>query len=129
MFSDCAFDLEAAKQAADTWRRNYRLLRSQWRDLNITLDNTRAELSGVRSDLEDTTKTLDKYREMHVKRSRANSELRKSVADLNEALEMRTEERDLARELFKAMMNEYADLLDRYSILCDAYEAADRGKF
>ena len=126
------------------------------RELWLTLSNTKAELSGVRQDLADTTKTLDKYREMHVKMSRANSELRKaldkyremhvkmsrsnselrkSVADMNEALAACTGERDLARELFQGMVSEYADLLDRYSKMCDDYGVegsryvAGHGKF
>ena len=115
-------ELVAAKQAATTWRKHYLLLRTRWRDLNVALENTKAELSGVRSDLADTTKTLDKYREMHAKMSKANSELRKSVADLNETLATRTEERDLARELYQDRIRCYADLLNRYSKTCDDYE-------
>lgn len=63
------------------------------------------------------------YRKEYLRAHDLSCELRKSVADLNETLEMRTEESDLARGLFKAMMNEYADLLGRYSKMCDDYES------
>ena len=79
------------------------------------------ELAAVRLDQADTTKTLDKYRDMHVKMSRANSELRHSVSDLEDTMASLTEERDLARELFQGMVSEYADLLDRYVKSCDDY--------
>ena len=92
------------------------------RELRAELSSTKAELSNVRLDLADTTKTLDKYRGMHVEMSRANSDLRKSAADLNETLAMITEERDLSRELFQGMVSAYADLLDRYAKSCDDYE-------
>lgn len=82
-------------------------------ELRATLSNTMAELSGVRYDLVDTTKTLDNYRDMHVKMSRAKSELRKSVAGLEDTVRTLTEERDLARELYRGMVRKYAILLNR----------------
>ena len=114
-------EVKQKSEQINSWRRLWVLKGNTVRELRATLSNTKAELSGVRQDLADTTKTLDKYREMHVKMSRANSELRKSVADMNEALVACTGERDLARELFQGMVSEYADLLDRYSKMCDDY--------
>ena len=106
------------KQEADRankWCRLWVLKVDTVRELRATLHNTKAELSAVRHDLADTTKTLDKYRDMHVKTSRAKSELRKSVANLNEKLEALTEE----REMFRDMEVKYADLLVRYSKKCN----------
>ena len=128
----------AVKQKSEqinSWRRLWVLKWNTVRELRATLHNTKAELSEVRHDLAGTTKTLDKYRDMHVKMSRAKSELRKSVADLNETLATRTEERDLARELYQDMIRGYACLLDRYTEKCADYDArvsrhdADHGKF
>ena len=109
-------------ERANTWRSLWDLSGNTISELRAELSNTKAEMSGVRLDLADTTKTLDKYRGMHVKMSRANSDLRKSAADLNETLAMITEERDLSRELFQGMVSAYADLLDRYAKSCDDYE-------
>ena len=87
----------------------------------VDLVNTKAELVDVRSDLADTTTTLDTYRKLRVK--------------LHSTISTLTEERDLARELFRGMMNEYADLSDRYSKMCDDYESlsslyeAEHGEF
>ena len=122
-------EVKQKSEQINSWRRLWVLKSNTVRELRATLHNTKAELSEVRHDLADTTKTLDKYRDMHVKRSRANSELRKSVADMEDTIRTLTEERDLARELFQGMMSEYADLLDRYSILCDAYATSEHGKF
>ena len=91
-------------------------------ELRAALSNTKAELSDVRRDLEDTTTTLDNYRDTHVKSSRINSTLRKSIADQEDTVRTLTAERDLSRELFQGMVSAYADLLDRYSKTCDDYE-------
>ena len=115
-------EVKQKSEQINSWNRLWVLNGNTVRELRATLHNTKAELSAVRHDLADTTKTLDKYRDMHVKMSRANSELRKSVADLNETLEALTEERDLARELFQGMVREYADLSDRYAKSCDDYK-------
>ena len=102
-------------------------------DLQAKLSSTKAELSGVRLDLAGTTTTLDKYRDMHEKMSRVNSNLRRCVSDLDSAnsdlrkcvsdqedtIRTLMEERDLSRELFQGMVSAYADLLDRYSKMCD----------
>ena len=109
-------------ERADIWTNLWGLSGNTIRELQATLDNAKADLFVVRYDLADTTKTLDKYRDMHVKMSRANSDLRKSAADLNETLAMITEERDLSRELFQGMVSAYADLLDRYAKMCDDYD-------
>ena len=91
-------------------------------DLRKNVADTKAELSVVRSNLADTTTTLDKYRGMHVKMSRTNSDLRKSVSDLEVTIRTLTEERDLSREWFQGMVSAYADLSDRYAKSCDDYE-------
>ena len=102
-------------------------LRCQVRGLSSLLRNAKADLFVARYELADTTKTLDKYREMYVKMRKANSELRKerdntkaelsvvwsNLADAATALDTcrkmlvkmdntiltLTEERDLARGL------------------------------
>ena len=97
-------------------------LKSKVRNLDLAFRNAEAEVVLVRYDLVDTKETLDKYRDMHVKMSRANSELRKTVSVLEDAIRTLTEERDLSRELFQGMVSAYADLLDRYAKSCDDYE-------
>ena len=109
-------------ERADIWTNLWDLSGNTIRELQATLDNAKADLFVVRYDLADTTKTLDKYRGMHVNMSRANSDLRKSVSGLKDAIRTLTEERDLARELFQGMVSEYADLLDRYAKMCDDYD-------
>ena len=109
-------------ERADIWTNLWDLSGNTIRELQATLDNAKADLFVVRYDLADTTKTLDKYRGMHVNMSRANSDLRKSVSDLEDTIRTRTEERDLSRELFQGMVSEYADLLDRHSKMCDDYD-------
>ena len=96
-------------------------LKSKVRNLDLAFRNAEAEVVLVRYDLVDTKETLDKYRDMHVKMSRANSELRKTVSVLEDAIRTLTEERDLSRELFQGMVSAYADLLDRYAKSCDDY--------
>ena len=96
-------------------------LKAQVRRLELAFHNAEAELAVVRYDLVDTTETLDKYRDMHVKMSRAKSELRKSVSGLEDTIRTLTEERDLSRESFQGMVSEYADLLVRYEKSCDDY--------
>ena len=109
-------------ERADIWTNLWDLSGNTIRELQATLDNAKADLFVVRYDLADTTKTLDKYRGMHVNMSRANSDLRKSVSDLEDTIRTLTEERDLARELFQGMVSEYADLLDRYAKMCVDYD-------
>ena len=102
-------------------------LKSKVRNLDLAFRNAEAEVVLVRYDLVDTKETLDKYRDMHVKMSRANSELRKSVSVLEDTIRTLTVERDLSRELFQGMVSAYADLLDRYAKSCDDYaELASR---
>ena len=91
-------------------------------ELSGDLRKTKAELSVVRSDLADTTATLDNYRDMHVNSSRINSVLRKSVSDLEDTIRTLTEERDTAREMFQGMLSKYAELSDRHSKMCDDYD-------
>ena len=107
---------------ADLWRSLWDLQQNTVSELQAELRNTKADLFVVRYDLADTTKTLDKYRDMHVKLSRAKSDLGKSVSDLEDTIRTLTEERDLSRELFQGMVSEYADLLDRYAKSCDDYK-------
>ena len=97
-------------------------LKSKVRNLDLAFRNAEAEVVLVRYDLVDTKETLDKYRDMHVKMSRANSELRKSVSVLEDTIRTLMEERDLSRELFQGMVRECADLLARYSKKCDDFE-------
>ena len=115
-------EVKQKSEQINSWRRLWVIKRNTDRELWATLHNTKAELTEVRHDLADTTKTLDKYRDMHVKRSRANSDLRKSVADLEDTIHTLTEERDLARELFQGMVTKHAKLLDRYSMIRDHYD-------
>ena len=122
-------------------------LKDQVRSTDLAFRNAEADLFVARYELADTTKALDKYREMCVKMCKANSELRKerdntkselsvvrsNLADAAAALDTcrkmcakmantiltLTEERDLARDLFRCTVNEYADLLERHSKTCD----------
>ena len=123
---DCLEEIEELKAEVKKeveWSKYWMRLCDSKRDtiseLQATLINTKAELSGVRADQADTTLTLDKYRGMHVNMSRANSELRKSVSDQEDTIRTLMEERDLSRELFQGMVSEYANLLDRYAKSCD----------
>ena len=115
--ADVRSDLRQEADRADLWRRLWCLKRATVRELRATLASTKAELADVRSDLADTTATLDKYRDMHVKRSRANGGIWKSDSDPEDIIRTLTEERDLARELFQAMVSKYSNLLDRYTKL------------
>ena len=101
-------EVKQKSEQINSWRRLWVLKGNAIRELRATLSNTKAELSDVRSDLADTTATLDTCRKMRFKMDNAICTL--------------TEERDLARELFQGMMREYADLLDRYTKSCDEYE-------
>lgn len=92
-------------------------------ELRATLSNTKAELSDVRRDLEDTTTTLDNYRDIHVKSSRINSTLRKSVSDQEDAIRTLTEERDVSREMHQSLSTAYNDLLVLYVKNCDEYDS------
>ena len=123
---DCLEEIEelkakVKKEAAwsNYWMRLCDSKRDTISELRAEINNTKAELLGVRADQADTTATLDRYRDMHVMMSRTNSGLRKSASDLEGIIRTLTEERDLSRELFQGMVSEYADLLDRYAKLCD----------
>ena len=102
-------ELKQETERAITWRSLWNLSGNTISELRATLSNAETELAAVRHDLADTNTTLDKYRDMHVKMSRAKSDL--------------TEERDLSRVLFQGVVSEYADLLDRYAKKCDDYDA------
>ena len=113
---------------ANSWSRLWLLKVDTVNELRATLSNTKAELSVVRSNLADTTtaldkyRNLDKYRDMHVKMSRANSGIWKSDSDLEDTIRTLTEERDIAREMFQGMVSKYAELSDRHSKMCDDYD-------
>ena len=120
--ADVRSDLRQETERANIWKSLWLHKRDTVRELRATLVNTKAELADVRSDLADTTATLDKYRDMHVKRSRANGGIWKSDSDPEDTIRTLTEERDLAREWFQGMATAYTGLLDRYTVKCDDYE-------
>ena len=101
-------EVKQKSEQINSWRRLWVLKGNTVRELRAALRNTKAELSDVRSDLADTTETLDTYRELRAK--------------MDNTIRTLTDERDLSRELFQGMVSEYADLLDRYSKKCDDFE-------
>ena len=112
----------AAERLLDAYRKAYIRECNLRCELRNDLDDKKAELADMRADLAGATTTLGAFRESHGKMSKANSELRKSVSDLEDTIRTLTEERDISRELFRGMVGEYADLVDRYTVKCDDYE-------
>ena len=118
---DLKAEVKREAERTNTWRNLWDFSENRAHELRQALSIAKAELSDVRSDLADTTATLDNYRDLHVQRSRTNSVLRKSVSDLEDTVRTLTEERDLARELFQGMVSKHAELLNRCSQVCDEY--------
>lgn len=106
-------ELKREADRTTSWMRLWCLNVDTVSELRASLSNTKAELSGVRLDLADTTTTLDRYRDMHVNMSRANSDLRKSVADLEDTIRTLTEERNLATHVKSIRAN--SDLGESFS--------------
>ena len=116
-------EVKQEAERAKTWRSLWELNGNTISELRATLSNTKAELSDVRRDLEDTTTTLDNYRDIHVKSSRINSTLRKSIADQEDTIRTLMDERDLAREMLQNLSTAYTDLLGLYAKNCDEYDS------
>ena len=84
-------------------------LKDQVCNIDIAFRNAEAELSIVRDDLAGTTKTLDKYRELHVM--------------MTHTIRTLTEERDTTREVLQGVTTAYSDLLGLYAKNCSEYDA------